>query len=218
MHFAGLKAVGESCTKPLAYYKNNIEGSMTLMEVMEEFGVRNIVFSSSATVYGVPQYLPLDENHPAGACTNPYGKTKYFIEEILTDQNLANPVSKVLPLCYLITRGSHDIRVADDNNFVLEWCMPLFLSAFHDISVVIRLIDSLHLLTVNFFPHCSKYSQFYRVIDLFLKCHFPFLWRGNNCILNLIVGLLVFFFFSEVECCFVAILQPSGCTQVWAHR
>ena len=63
------------------------------MQVMGEFGVYNIVFSSSATVYGVPQYLPLDEKHPAGACTNPYGKTKYFIEEILADQNMANPVS-----------------------------------------------------------------------------------------------------------------------------
>lgn len=68
---------------------------------MEEFGVRQIVFSSSATVYGNPEYLPLDENHPAGGCTNPYGKTKYFIEEMLKDQCKANPVSVKMVLTKL---------------------------------------------------------------------------------------------------------------------
>ena len=83
IHFAALKAVGESCALPLKYYGNNVTGSANLMEVMMEFGVTKIVFSSSATVYGQPQYLPVDEKHPTGNCTNPYGKTKFFMEEII---------------------------------------------------------------------------------------------------------------------------------------
>ncbi|XP_056152038.1 UDP-glucose 4-epimerase isoform X1 [Lampris incognitus] len=86
MHFAGLKAVGESVEKPLHYYRVNLTGSMNLLEVMQAHGVRNLVFSSSATVYGDPQRLPIDEQHPVGGCTNPYGKTKYFIEEMIVDQ------------------------------------------------------------------------------------------------------------------------------------
>lgn len=108
MHFAGLKAVGESCEKPLLYYKNNIEGTINLLEVMEEFAVRNLVFSSSATVYGDPQYLPLDEKHPAGGCTNPYGKTKYFIEEIIRDQCKADQRWNGILLRYFNPVGSHE--------------------------------------------------------------------------------------------------------------
>ena len=93
IHFAALKAVGESCRLPLMYYGNNVTGSANLMEVMMEFGVKKIIFSSSATVYGDPDYLPIDEIHPTGKCTNPYGKTKYFMEEIIKDQVAANPVS-----------------------------------------------------------------------------------------------------------------------------
>ena len=83
IHFAALKAVGESCALPLKYYGNNVTGSANLMEVMMEFGVTKIVFPPSATVYGQPQYLPVDEKHPTGNCTNPYGKTKFFMEEII---------------------------------------------------------------------------------------------------------------------------------------
>ena len=75
------------------YYGNNITGSANLMEVMMEFGVKKIVFSSSATVYGDPEYLPVDEKHPTGKCTNPYGKTKYFMEEIIKDVCAANNVN-----------------------------------------------------------------------------------------------------------------------------
>ena len=82
IHFAALKSVGESCKVPLRYYGNNVTGSIYLLEVMMEFNVKKIVFSSSATVYGQPQYLPIDENHPTGNCTNPYGKSKLFMEEI----------------------------------------------------------------------------------------------------------------------------------------
>ena len=80
IHFAGLKAVGESVVKPLEYYDNNISGTLILLEVMKEFKCKKIVFSSSATVYGDPHTTPIKENFPTGATTNPYGRTKYFIE------------------------------------------------------------------------------------------------------------------------------------------
>ncbi|XP_046759576.1 UDP-glucose 4-epimerase isoform X4 [Gallus gallus] len=93
MHFAGLKAVGESVRRPLEYYNVNLTGTIRLLEAMEAYSVRNIVFSSSATVYGDPQYLPLDEKHPVGGCTNPYGKSKYFIEEMIQDLCKAEKVA-----------------------------------------------------------------------------------------------------------------------------
>uniref|UniRef100_A0A8D3E7S0 UDP-glucose 4-epimerase n=1 Tax=Scophthalmus maximus TaxID=52904 RepID=A0A8D3E7S0_SCOMX len=92
MHFAGLKAVGESVEQPLRYYRVNLSASMNLIEVMQAHRVRNLVFSSSATVYGDPQHLPIDEEHPVGGCTNPYGKTKYFIEEMIKDHCEAEKV------------------------------------------------------------------------------------------------------------------------------
>ena len=85
LHIAALKSVSESCDSPLKYYSVNMAGSIHLMEIMEEFGVKKIVFSSSSTVFGVPEYLPIDENHPTGKCINPYGRTKYFFEEMLRD-------------------------------------------------------------------------------------------------------------------------------------
>lgn len=85
MHFAALKAVGESCRLPLQYYQNNITGTSVLLETMAANNVHKIVYSSSATVYGEPEFLPLTEEHPTGNCTNPYGKSKYFTEEILKD-------------------------------------------------------------------------------------------------------------------------------------
>jgi UDP-glucose 4-epimerase len=108
IHFAALKAVGESVAMPLEYYKNNVIGAMNLLEVMKEAGVKNFVFSSSATVYGSPQKLPLDENHPVGqGITNPYGKTKYFIEEILFDMCKADPSWNVVILRYFNPVGAH---------------------------------------------------------------------------------------------------------------
>ncbi|KAJ8305444.1 hypothetical protein KUTeg_015989 [Tegillarca granosa] len=107
IHFAGLKAVGESCQLPLLYYKTNIGGTINLLEVMKENGLRELIFSSSATVYGTPEYLPLDENHPVGGCTNPYGKTKYFIEHILMDLCKAEPEWNVIILRYFNPVGAH---------------------------------------------------------------------------------------------------------------
>jgi UDP-glucose 4-epimerase len=101
IHFAALKAVGESVQIPLAYYQNNIAGSSTLFEVMQTHGVKKVVFSSSATVYGIPQFLPITEKHPTGQnCTNPYGKTKYFVEEILKDVCTSDPVSNCYSLLF----------------------------------------------------------------------------------------------------------------------
>ncbi|XP_036710089.1 UDP-glucose 4-epimerase isoform X3 [Balaenoptera musculus] len=93
IHFAGLKAVGESVQKPLDYYRVNLTGTIQLLEVMRAHGVKNLVFSSSATVYGNPRYLPLDEAHPTGGCTNPYGKSKFFIEEMIRDLCQADKVA-----------------------------------------------------------------------------------------------------------------------------
>lgn len=85
VHFAALKAVGESCRLPLTYYQNNITGTSVLLETMAANNVHKIVYSSSATVYGEPEFLPLTELHSTGKCTNPYGKSKFFTEEILKD-------------------------------------------------------------------------------------------------------------------------------------
>ncbi|NBS55925.1 MAG: UDP-glucose 4-epimerase GalE [Betaproteobacteria bacterium] len=106
IHFAGHKAVGESISKPLEYYDNNIGGTLTLLKAMERHGVRRIVFSSSATVYGDPQRLPLDERHPLGA-VNPYGRTKQFIESILTDMAAGSPVFRHATLRYFNPIGAH---------------------------------------------------------------------------------------------------------------
>ncbi|XP_048047037.1 UDP-glucose 4-epimerase isoform X1 [Megalobrama amblycephala] len=107
MHFAGLKAVGESVEQPLRYYRVNLTGTINLLEVMQSHGVRNLVFSSSATVYGDPQKLPIDEQHPAGGCTNPYGKTKYFIEEMIRDQCTAEKDWNAVLLRYFNPIGAH---------------------------------------------------------------------------------------------------------------
>ena len=106
IHFAGLKAVGESVAKPLEYYDNNIGGTVTLLRVMKRRGVKTLVFSSSATVYGVPQKLPLEESHPL-SCTNPYGWTKLMIEQILRDTCVSDPDFSAVLLRYFNPIGAH---------------------------------------------------------------------------------------------------------------
>lgn len=106
VHFAGLKAVGESTEKPLSYYQNNIAGTAVLCEVMAEFGVKQLVFSSSATVYGNPKSLPIREDFPLGA-TNPYGRTKLFIEEMLRDLYASDPSWRIALLRYFNPIGAH---------------------------------------------------------------------------------------------------------------
>ncbi|MFC0242573.1 UDP-glucose 4-epimerase GalE [Rhodopseudomonas telluris] len=107
IHLAGLKAVGESNEQPLSYYDNNVIGSMRLLSAMQRSGVRTIVFSSSATVYGAPSYLPLDESHSL-APTNPYGRTKLFVEEILRDVHAAGGDWRICILRYFNPVGAHE--------------------------------------------------------------------------------------------------------------
>lgn len=107
IHFAGFKAVGESVEKPLEYYSNNIGGTLTLCEVMREAGCKAIIFSSSATVYGDPDALPLTEDSPKKPATNPYGWTKWMIEQVLTDLTVADPEWDVVLLRYFNPIGAH---------------------------------------------------------------------------------------------------------------
>lgn len=107
MHFAGYKAVGESVEKPLEYYSNNLNSTIVLTEVMREYGCKNIIFSSSATVYGENVQNPLTEASPKGRCSNPYGWTKWMIEQILTDLNTSDPEWNVVLLRYFNPIGAH---------------------------------------------------------------------------------------------------------------
>ena len=108
IHFAGLKAVGESVVKPWEYYNNNIAGTLTLVDVMRQHGCKNIIFSSSATVYGDPAQIPITEECPKGQCTNPYGWTKSMLEQILMDMQKADPEWNVILLRYFNPIGSHE--------------------------------------------------------------------------------------------------------------
>ena len=105
IHFAGLKAVGESVAKPWEYYNNNIAGTLTLVDVMRQNGCKNIIFSSSATVYGDPAEIPITENCPKGQCTNPYGWTKSMLEQILSDIYKADNEWNVILLRYFNPSG-----------------------------------------------------------------------------------------------------------------
>ncbi|MCI9179644.1 MAG: UDP-glucose 4-epimerase GalE [Lachnospiraceae bacterium] len=108
INFAGLKAVGESVRKPLEYYHNNITGTLNLCDVMRNHGVKNIIFSSSATVYGDPAFVPITEECPKGQITNPYGQTKGMLEQILTDLHVADPEWNVVLLRYFNPIGAHE--------------------------------------------------------------------------------------------------------------
>ena len=107
IHFAGIKAVGESVEKPLEYFNNNVGGTISLLEAMQENEINTLVFSSSATVYGEPQYLPIDENHPT-SCANPYGRCKLHIEEMLQDVVASNSKLGVVCLRYFNPVGAHE--------------------------------------------------------------------------------------------------------------
>jgi UDP-glucose 4-epimerase len=124
IHFAGLKAVGESAAVPLRYYRNNVAGTLTLCEVMEKHGVKNLVFSSSATVYGDPREVPIREDFPLSA-TNPYGRTKWMIEEILRDLYGADRTWNIAILRYFNPVGAHASgRIGEDPNGVPNNLVP----------------------------------------------------------------------------------------------
>lgn len=124
IHFAALKAVGESVAKPMEYYHNNVTGTLVLCEVMKEFGVKNLVFSSSATVYGDPATTPITEDFPTTA-TNPYGWTKLMMEQILTDLTVADPELNIALLRYFNPIGAHESgRIGEDPNGIPNNLFP----------------------------------------------------------------------------------------------
>jgi len=124
VHFAGLKVVGESVTAPLRYYANNVAGTVSLLQAMQDTGVRTLVFSSSANVYGEPRYLPVDEAHPTSP-TNPYGRSKLHIEEMLADVAASDPDWRVACLRYFNPVGAHPSGlIGEDPNGVPANLMP----------------------------------------------------------------------------------------------
>ena len=125
IHFAGLKAVGESVAKPWEYYDNNITGTLTLIDVMRKHNVKNIIFSSSATVYGIPEYSPITEDFPKGQCMHPYGWTKSMLEQILTDMHTSDASWNVVILRYFNPIGAHKSGlIGEDPSGVPNNLMP----------------------------------------------------------------------------------------------
>ena len=125
IHFAGLKAVGESVQKPWEYYNNNITGTLTLVDVMRKNGCKNIIFSSSSTVYGTPDHVPVTEETPKGTCTNPYGWTKWMLEQILSDLYTADNEWNVILLRYFNPIGAHKSgTMGEDPNGIPNNLMP----------------------------------------------------------------------------------------------
>ena len=125
IHFAGLKAVGESVEKPWEYYENNIGGTLTLVDVMRRHGCKNIIFSSSATIYGDPAEIPITENCPKGQCTNPYGWTKSMLEQVLMDIQKADKEWNVVLLRYFNPVGAHPSgRIGENPNGIPNNLMP----------------------------------------------------------------------------------------------
>ncbi len=125
IHFAGYKAVGESVQKPVSYYRNNIDSTLTLLEVMKEYDCHNIIFSSSATVYGSPDEVPIKETAVVGRCTNPYGWTKYMLEVVLKDAAFADPDLSVVLLRYFNPVGAHESgMIGEDPQGIPNNLMP----------------------------------------------------------------------------------------------
>lgn len=125
IHFAGLKAVGESVSKPWEYYENNIAGTLVLLDVMRKHNVKNIIFSSSSTVYGTPDTIPVTENSPKKDCTNPYGWTKSMLEQILIDIQKADPEWNVILLRYFNPIGAHASgKIGENPNGIPNNLMP----------------------------------------------------------------------------------------------
>ena len=125
IHYAGLKSVGESVAKPLEYYENNMVATFVLVDVMRKHGCKNIIFSSSATVYGDPAMIPITEECPKGYCTNPYGQTKWMLEEVLKDVHHADPEWNVVLLRYFNPIGEHPSgKIGEDPNGIPNNLMP----------------------------------------------------------------------------------------------
>ncbi|WP_028117853.1 UDP-glucose 4-epimerase GalE [Ferrimonas senticii] len=125
IHFAGLKAVGESVAQPIRYYQNNVQGTLSLCQAMSDAGVFNLVFSSSATVYGDPASLPIKEDFPVGATTNPYGTSKYMVERVLQDLYVSDNRWNIAILRYFNPVGAHESGlIGEDPNDIPNNLMP----------------------------------------------------------------------------------------------
>ena len=162
IHFAALKAVGESVKKPLEYYHNNLTGTLSLLKAMVDTNVKKIIFSSSATVYGDPKTTPITEDFPKGACTNPYGWSKSFMEQIMTDLNTADPDFKVVLLRYFNPIGAHKSGlIGEDPKGIPNNLLP-YIS-----QVAVGKLDYLHVYGDNYDTHDGTGIRDYiHVVDL----------------------------------------------------
>jgi len=162
IHFAGLKAVGESVRKPVEYYQNNIAGTLTLIEVMRENNCKNIIFSSSATIYGDPAFIPITEECPKGVCTNPYGWTKWMLEQILSDTQKADPEWNVVLLRYFNPIGAHKSGLMGENpNGIPNNLMPYITQ------VAVGKLEKLHVFGNDYdTPDGTGVRDYIHVVDL----------------------------------------------------
>ncbi len=162
IHFAGLKAVGESVRKPLEYYTNNLVSTLNLLNVMREFGVRNFVFSSSATVYGDPASVPIREDFPTGGTTNPYGTTKLFLEKILIEYCKAAPELNVAILRYFNPIGAHESGlIGEDPNGIPNNLVPYIAQ------VAVGKLEKLHVYGDDYpTPDGTGVRDYIHVVDL----------------------------------------------------
>lgn len=162
IHFAALKAVGESVKKPLEYYHNNLTGTLSLLKAMVDTNVKKIIFSSSATVYGDPETTPITEDFPKGTCTNPYGWSKSFMEQIMTDLNTADPDFKVVLLRYFNPIGAHKSGlIGEDPKGIPNNLLP-YIS-----QVAVGKLDYLHVYGDDYDTHDGTGIRDYiHVVDL----------------------------------------------------
>ena len=162
IHFAGLKAVGESVSKPLEYYTNNLVSTLVLLNVMRAHGVRNFVFSSSATVYGDPASVPIREDFPTGATTNPYGTAKVFIEKMLTDCCAADPSMNVALLRYFNPIGAHESGlIGEDPSGIPNNLVPYIAQ------VAVGKLEKLHIYGNDYpTPDGTGVRDYIHVVDL----------------------------------------------------
>ena len=181
IHFAGLKAVGESVTHPFEYYDNNINGTLVLTDAMQRHGCKNIIFSSSATVYGEPAMIPISEECPKGRCTNPYGWTKWMIEEILTDLHTADIKNRsddpwnIVLLRYFNPIGAHSSGLIGENpNGIPTNLMPYITQ------VAVGKLEKLHVFGNDYdTPDGTGVRDYIHVVDL-AKGHLAALKAINN--------------------------------------
>ena len=162
IHFAGLKAVGESVRKPLEYYTNNLTSTLVLLNVMRDHGVKNFVFSSSATVYGDPASVPIREDFPTGGTTNPYGTTKLMLERVLKDYAAADPTLNIAILRYFNPIGAHESGlIGEDPNGIPNNLVPYIAQ------VAVGKLEKLHVFGDDYnTPDGTGVRDYIHVVDL----------------------------------------------------